>query len=248
MFCAVLLCACGTALPGQELTFSHRLHFVEANTTCLDCHAPARESKAAADILVPTEDQCAVCHEGGTATPVDTAGLKNFKTKPRSYRFNHEFHLRLGNAAPLIAAAIDSGRISANPATRGSISIPAIPARRATGCREADMANEAHLPLMPDCLVCHSEVDNPFSCEKCHLEGVNLRPADHTRDFIDLHSTGKISYDKQTCLPCHAATSVAWGVTSRCLHQCLYSWTRRTKVEMKPEYRAKRQTYHERIL
>lgn len=204
MVCAVLLCACGPVLPGQELTFSHRLHFVEANTTCLDCHAVARESKAAADILVPTEDQCAVCHEGGTATPVDTAGLKNFKTKPRSYRFNHEFHLRLGNAAPLIAAAIDGGTYLGKPGdARKHLDTGDSCQACHRGVRETDLANEAHLPLMPDCLVCHSEVDNPFSCEKCHLEGVNLRPADHTRDFIDLHSTGKISYDKQTCLPCH---------------------------------------------
>ena len=35
------------------------------------------------------------------------------------------------------------------------------------------------------------------------FEGVNLRPADHTREFIDTHSTGKINLDKQSCLPCH---------------------------------------------
>lgn len=200
----MLLCVSTLDLSAQELQFSHRVHFEEANATCIDCHESARESKAATDRLIPSAEKCAVCHEGGAATPIDTAGLEEFKTAPRSYRFSHEFHLQLGNVAPLIAAAIDNGSyLGKSGDAREHLDTSDFCQACHRGVKETDIATAAHLPRMSDCLVCHSEVDNPFSCEKCHLEGIDLRPADHTREFIDLHPTGKLNFDKQTCLPCH---------------------------------------------
>ena len=153
-----------------------------------------------------------MCHDGGGATPVDTTGVDERKIESRSYRFNHQFHLQLGNVAPLIAAAIDNGTYlgKAGDAREQLDTNDACQACH-RGVEETDIATAAHLPHMPDCLVCHSEVDNPFSCEKCHLEGVELRPADHTRTFVDLHPTGKLGLDKQTCLPCHGRNFACMG-------------------------------------
>jgi hypothetical protein len=207
-----MLCAGEQYGAPQELNFSHRLHFEEAGATCTDCHDAAKDSQSATDSLLPSKEKCAVCHEGGAATPIDTAGMDGLKTKQRSYRFNHQFHLQLGNVAPLIAAAIDNGDYlgkTRNIRERLDTSDACQACHRGVG--EADLATAAHLPRMPDCLVCHSEVDNPFSCEKCHLEGTTLRPTGHTREFIDLHSTGKIEYDKQTCLPCHGRNFACMG-------------------------------------
>ena len=214
---ALLLCAAGRHAAAQELNFSHQLHLEKAGATCVDCHSAANDSQAATDSLLPSKEKCAVCHEGGTATPIDatpidTAGLDAIAPKPRSYRFNHQFHLRFGNVAPLIAAAIDNGSYlgSAGDARRHLDTNDACQACH-RGVEEAGLATAAHLPRMSDCLVCHSKVDNPFSCEKCHLEGSNLRPADHTREFVDLHPTGKLDYDKQTCLPCHGRNFACMG-------------------------------------
>jgi len=208
----LLLCAAGIPSAAQELRFSHRLHFEEAKATCVDCHSAAKASQAATDSLLPSVEKCAVCHEGGAATPIDTEGLDGLKTKPRSYRFNHQFHLQLGNIAPLIAAAIDNGTYLGKAAdARQHLDTNDACQACHRGVEDTDLATEANLPRMSDCLVCHSEVDNPFSCEKCHLEGIELRPADHTRSFVDLHPTGKLGLDKQTCLPYHGRNFACMG-------------------------------------
>jgi hypothetical protein len=206
-----LLFAAGHA-AAQELNFSHQLHFEQASVTCNDCHSAAKDSQAATDRLLPSSEKCAVCHQGGAATPIDAAGLDELTTEPRSYRFNHQFHLQLGNVAPLIAAAIDSGKYLGDSGdARKFLDTSDACQTCHRGVQETGLATAAHLPRMSDCLVCHSKVDNPFSCEKCHLEGINLRPADHTREFIDLHPTGKLNYDKQTCLPCHGRNFACMG-------------------------------------
>ncbi|MDA1315509.1 MAG: cytochrome c3 family protein [Acidobacteria bacterium] len=204
MIAVLFVCFAGRHAAAQELKFSHKLHLEQAGATCGDCHSAAKDSQAATDRLLPSRQKCAVCHEGGAATPVDTAGLDMIASPPRSYRFNHQFHLQLGNVATLIAAAIDNGSYlgKAGDARKHLDTNDACQACH-RGVEETGLATAAHLPRMSDCLVCHSKVDNPFSCEKCHLEGINLRPADHTREFVDLHPTGKLEFDKQTCLPCH---------------------------------------------
>jgi len=63
---------------------------------------------------------------------------------------------------------------------------------------------------MADCIVCHNQIDNPFSCDKCHASGVNLKPASHVEGFMSAHSSGKMNLDKASCTICH-------GRTFRCL-------------------------------
>ena len=191
-------------LLAQDWRFPHSRH-LEQGLDCRTCHSAAADSRKAADNLLPDAQLCLACHNGQTAPEIDTQPLTDARTAERTYRFDHEFHLGLGDAAPLIAAAIDSGKYHGKPGD----------ARRfldggnaCTACHrglEESVAvdSAAHMPKMGDCIVCHTRVDNPFSCKECHIEGVNLRPADHTREFIDTHATGRIELDKLSCLPCH---------------------------------------------
>jgi len=56
---------------------------------------------------------------------------------------------------------------------------------------------------MADCLVCHNDIDPPYSCEFCHAKEAALKPASHAPDFLDTHTTGKLNLDKTTCAVCH---------------------------------------------
>lgn len=178
--------------------FSHPVH-LELGLACAHCHAGAETSRQAGDQIFPRPAVCLSCHAGGERPRLDPARLR-WTSPERSYRFDHAFHVRLGDLAPLLAAAIDGGKYFGSPEIRSLLD-------QAGGCaachRGLDASEATPLPVMSDCLVCHSEIDNPFSCGECHLEGVNLRPADHTPEFADLHGTGKIRLDKASCLPCH---------------------------------------------
>ncbi len=198
--------------PAAEWRFSHQFHLNKAGAVCIDCHASAETSNAAGDRNLPAEKACLACHDRSEAGDIGLQELVSQQTDKRSYRFNHEFHLKLGNIAPLLAAAIDSGSYLGKPGdTRRHLDAANSCQACHRGLEETDLAGKANLPRMSDCLICHSKVENPFSCETCHLEGVNLRPADHTREFADLHPTGKLNLDKATCLPCHGRNFACMG-------------------------------------
>jgi hypothetical protein len=192
--------------------FSHQLHLKQASLTCLLCHPSASTSTAAADANMPGEEVCLACHSGDPLPRVDTSFLSERKPAGRIFRFNHQFHLQMGNVAPLLAAAIDDGKYLGRPGDlRARLDTENACEACHRGLAETDAAADANLPRMSDCLVCHSNIDNPFSCEKCHREGVNLKPASHTRTFADTHSTGRLGLDKTTCLPCHGRHFTCMG-------------------------------------
>ena len=191
-------------LAAQDWAFPHQTHLA-MGLDCGTCHSKAAESSDVGDDLLPNHALCESCHNGQTAPAIDFAPLAERAAEVRTFRFDHSFHLGLGEIAPLIAAAIDSGNYYGKPGD----------ARRfldnASGCSACHRGLEestqvlagVHMPQMADCIVCHTKIDNPFSCPECHVEGANLRPADHTREFIDTHSTGKAGLDKISCQPCH---------------------------------------------
>ena len=197
----LLLCVPATA---QDWAFPHKPH-LERGLVCQTCHSAAEGSQQAADNLLPNGQICSACHDGQTAPAIDTAPLAQRQHETRSYRFDHEFHLKQGNIAPLIAAAIDDGSYHGKPGdTRRFLNSKNACVACHRGLTESESVKAAaHMPQMGDCIVCHSKIDNPFTCSECHVEGANLIPADHTRQFADLHSTGKVELDKLSCLPCH---------------------------------------------
>ncbi|MGH2374954.1 MAG: hypothetical protein ACRD96_25935, partial [Bryobacteraceae bacterium] len=64
---------------------------------------------------------------------------------------------------------------------------------------------------MADCLVCHSKVDPPFSCEFCHDSKAALKPASHVPDFLDSHHAKNAAVDRTTCAVCHARKFTCQG-------------------------------------
>jgi len=118
----------------------------------------------------------------------------------------------MGNFAPLIAAALDS-RKYLGPAAglRSQLDTKVACEACHRGLHQTDAATRANFPHMADCLVCHSRIDPPFSCETCHLApAARLQPASHTPNYVDVHSSKKTKLDKPSCVICH-------GVEFRCM-------------------------------
>jgi len=190
-----LLAIAGLALAQAPQPFSHRLHLA-AKLDCAVCHAAALTSTHLDDNLLPAQAVCLKCHKTAEiGAPMAT----------RLARFNHQLHLRLGNVAPIIAAAID--RKTYLTATSSELRAGLNTQNQCEACHRgletSDQPGRNGLPQMADCLVCHTEADPPYSCEFCHAKGAKLAPASHTSDFLDTHTSGKLVLDKATCALCH---------------------------------------------
>jgi Cytochrome c7 and related cytochrome c len=198
-------------IPGSvDLKFSHRFHLKEANATCEDCHVGARSSTSSSDRNLPDEQACLKCHDGTKAGKACTVchtnpqSVRPLQLPPREIHFNHHQHLQLGNLAPILAAAMDSGKyMSKSERIRPQLETENACVACHRGLQEADFSTGANLPQMADCLVCHTEIDPPFSCSFCHTTGAKVKPSSHTADFIDLHSSRKTKLDRQSCKICH---------------------------------------------
>jgi len=181
--------------------FSHKLH-LRLRLECETCHAAASTSTKVEDNLLPTKAACIKCHQDVTIPGPQST---------RVVHFSHAQHLKMGNVAPVIAAAIDKKNYLQPPGDiRRHLDTKNACEACHRGLEDSDAVTPAAMPQMADCLVCHSQIENPFSCEKCHAKNANLKPANHTEDFMSTHTTGKLNLDKTTCAVCH-------GRTFRCL-------------------------------
>lgn len=200
----LILVAAGCGLAAHADSFSHRKHLA-MKLACAKCHAAAQASTRASDNLLPTAAACAECHRDsrtprGEPTPVVVS------------RFNHALHAKLGNVAPVIAAAIDKGTYLANPGgMRRFLSSTNACEACHRGLGASDAVTKAAFPRMADCLVCHKRIDPPDSCAKCHLPGPWLRPATHTADFVDVHSNRRLKMDTSGCAACHGRDFTCQG-------------------------------------
>lgn len=180
--------------------FSHKYHLTQVSS-CQACHTDAEKSTKAEDNLLPFHDACARCH--------DETHIK----EPRQLQvqlFNHKLHLEMGNPGPLIAAALKSGTWLGKASQRP----PSVNTKDACvachhGIGESENITEAtgkaHYPRMGDCLVCHSQINPPESCKKCHVESASFkfRPESHTPEFVDAHAAKNNTIDKSDCSSCH---------------------------------------------
>ena len=202
----------GSGLIAADLEFSHELHLAQG-LSCTVCHSSVSGSDEASDVNLPQAALCQACHNGQTAPQIDASPLEDREPQQRGFWFSHEQHLALGNAAPKIAAAIDSGKyLGFVPDIRAQLDTDNACVACHRGLEAADTTDsKLHLPKMADCLVCHDKIENPFSCEECHPPDFDLKPASHTPNFIDVHSTGRYEHDKRTCEPCHGRTFTCMG-------------------------------------
>jgi len=182
--------------------FSHRLHLA-LKFACATCHPKAVSSARVEDNLLPDGALCRTCHKQVEIPP---------PAPTRVAKFSHAQHLKLGNVAPVLAAAIDSRAYLSAP---GDIRRHLNGANACQACHrgleESDRVSPAAMPGMADCLVCHNRIELPFSCEKCHARTDKLKPASHTPDFLDTHTSGKLGLDKATCAVCHGRKFTCLG-------------------------------------
>lgn len=198
---AVLILVWGAVLAAAP--FSHRLH-LQLKMECLTCHAAAAASTRVEDNLLPSKTVCQRCHMNMEVPGPPTT---------RVAKFNHSLHLQMGNIlAPLIAGAIDRGKYL-QPA--GDIRRHLNTGNACTAChrgmQESEQVAKVNLPQMADCLVCHVKIDNPYSCEGCHLKGDHLRPPSHVSGWVDVHSNRSKVPDKSTCAVCHGREFTCMG-------------------------------------
>lgn len=170
---------------------------------CVGCHTSAASSTRVEDNLLPAKQVCLQCHaDADIPAPPST----------RLSKFSHALHLRMGNVAPFIAGAIDHKNYLQPPGDiRRHLNSKNTCQACHRGLEESDQVTRTALPQMADCLVCHSQIDPPFSCEDCHSKDAELKPANHVAHFMNTHSTGKLKLDKTTCAVCHGRSFTCMG-------------------------------------
>lgn len=198
--------------PDSKPRFSHRRHLALNGVGCEDCHFSVLSSRLASDDNLPKPGSCLACHDGLHAMKHDEGEKAYvFKSSSRTLKFNHQRHSALGNVAPALAAAIDNGTyLSPKHPARNQLETENACMACHRGLAESDVAGPANHPHMADCLVCHTTIDPPFSCELCHTAEAKIKPVSHTPNFIDLHSNRNARLDKPSCKICH-------GVGFRCM-------------------------------
>lgn len=167
----------------QIIKFSHKYHIEEVGASCEDCHTKAPESTKASDNLLGTMDDCATCHDVETEAECQLCHFEDqstwipFTNPSRELNFNHKFHLEKEGL-------------------------------KCEDCHKnlgkVDFANQASLPTMQDCARCHNNQQATLECAGCHTNTLNLRPADHTADFLVTHKN-LARIDQENCAVCHTS-------------------------------------------
>jgi hypothetical protein len=131
---------------------------------------------------------------------------------PPLKEFSHKKHLKLGNVAPVIAAAIDKGTYLGH----GERIRPFLNSTNACyachrGLEDSDRVSAANMPQMADCLVCHNTIEPPDSCAFCHPKDAQLKPVNHVAGFLDTHTNKNLNLDLKSCAVCHGKTFTCLG-------------------------------------
>ncbi|HTM51538.1 MAG TPA: cytochrome c3 family protein [Bryobacteraceae bacterium] len=201
----LLVLMASAAAAQNPRPFSHELHLkLPAGLKCASCHAAVASSTRLEDNNLPAAGVCRGCHR---------QDMRIGQPKPTILsRFNHQKHVAMGNLAPVIRSAIDSGSYLSKPGEiRRHLDTANACAACHRGMEQSAAPARSDFPQMADCLVCHNQIDAPFSCELCHAKGPELKPANHTADFHDSHSRKNSGLDKSTCAVCHGRKFTCLG-------------------------------------
>jgi hypothetical protein len=169
-----------------EIIFSHRLHVVDEDLECSDCHDGASDSELGTDNLLPEKELCADCHEVEDEDECSMchSNLSDPQLLPRiddfSPIFSHKLHLESDLACE-----------SCHSETA-----------------DAEFSGAGMLPGMVQCLDCHDQhAVTSVECTLCHSPEENLIPNNHSPDFIHAHSdlarTSTLTDGDKTCQTCH---------------------------------------------
>ncbi|MBU1880648.1 hypothetical protein KKA08_01345, partial [bacterium] len=145
--------------PRSELAFSHMFHVDEVGAACDDCHAAAKSSHHAYDNIYPGMEQCAECHDVEDKSECSTCHSDPENVIPASgVHENYDFFKHSSHSdAGLTCAACHADIVKSTEWT----------------------ADQQLLPVMDQCVSCHSERGQTLECAACH-QGVHPQPGDHT--------------------------------------------------------------------
>jgi Cytochrome c7 and related cytochrome c len=176
----------GVKYRNKELIkFSHKFH-LDGITDCGSCHTGVAKSTSLNDMLLPTMNDCAQCH--------DVEDEKNCKMchygdnfepliqKKVNLTFNHSFH-------------VTKQKLECETCHKGL----------ATVDNSWELKNPD--PVMDDCYSCHNNnnsktlaIDN---CQSCHTSTADLKPQSHkSANFISSHKFAAKDI-KANCVMCH---------------------------------------------
>lgn len=169
-----------TSAERRGLRFSHGQH-TEAGAECAKCHN-AKASQDGWDDLLPGHKQCSECHDVQAADQCKTCHLSDKpEAGPRITRFSPRFgHVR----------HLEKGGLACD-ACHTKLDEP------------LDGARAGHLPHMPECMECHNQKLVKNDCAVCHLPADQLRPRDHTLNWIYKHGVTAAGERDEACNICH---------------------------------------------
>ncbi|HOI09708.1 MAG TPA: cytochrome c3 family protein [Myxococcota bacterium] len=182
------LFACASLVKREDrIKFSHKLHVVENELACADCHQAVMESEQVTPALRYREAQCLDCHdkaEGECGTcHTDPANPGTWAPRPASQGvvFSHALHLEVseGKCTPCHA-----------------------------GVEQRTAPSQAARPMDHDtCMSCHRNDFKDIGCKTCHADLVEnpSRPTklfSHDADFMARHGN-LAKTDEDVCAHCH---------------------------------------------
>lgn len=165
------------------LKFKHKIH-LENEVECTTCHQAVSTSNSGKDNLIPEMDVCADCHDIESEDNCSSChvDVDNNPTGVRIEKYNlafsHQIHLK----------KIKDCNTCHQPLLDG--------------------VRDISLPDMRACISCHKERLVSTDCMTCHQPGENLKPANHSGDFLHTHgqlakSEGVTGNKSKNCNTCH---------------------------------------------
>jgi hypothetical protein len=207
--------------PPQKITlrFNHKKHVKEVGATCNTCHAKAKASKSADDVLLPPGTTCDACH--------DTDHGDKKAVKPGSEDMGKcEFcHLGYRPNAPnqIVPAEFPKPNLRFNHKAHLDKNIQCGQCHGSVD--QLELATRDQLPRMKGCFGCHNmsgaaQGQAKSACNTCHVTEADgrmksmfatgeLKPPrwlmnmQHTPDWIERHK--RVAADNSAgCANCHA--------------------------------------------
>ncbi|HWP83181.1 MAG TPA: cytochrome c3 family protein [Bacteroidota bacterium] len=170
------------------LKFVHETHVTGAGIQCVECHDAALRSTLSSDNLLSTKTNCQSCHEEQLNeqctfchTSDDPTTYKKLATVDRELIFAHQQHV------------LETNNIKCETC-------------HSNLDRKKDFIGEL-VPAMATCTTCHNGVQQSNTCESCHTNLVNLRPADHDRTDFQREHKRLVRSGSTNCATCHTQES-----------------------------------------
>ena len=168
------------------IKFSHKFH-LDGITDCGSCHTGVAKSTSLNDMLLPTMDDCAQCHDVEDEKNCKMChygeNYEPFIQKKVDLTFNHSLH-------------VTKQKLECETCHKGFANVD----------YSWELQNPD--PTMDDCYSCHNNNNNSKTlainnCQSCHTSTADLKPQNHkSANFISSHKFAAKEV-KANCVMCH---------------------------------------------